>query len=44
MLRSVKKVEIETGNKASERGCGIGVLLLINFKKRGCKIAVPEGA
>jgi len=43
MLRSVKMLEIETGAKASERGCGIGVLRLINYKRRG-KIAVPDGA
>ena len=44
MLRSVKTLEIETGAKASERGCGIGVLRLINHKRRGSKIAVPEWA
>jgi hypothetical protein len=44
MLRSVKTLEIETGAKASERGCGIGVLRLINYKRRGSKIAVPDVA
>ncbi len=44
ILRSVKTLEIETGAKASERGCGIGVLRLVNYKRRGNKIAVPEGA
>lgn len=44
ILRSVKTLEIETGAKASERGCGIGVLRLLNYKRRGMKIAVPEGA
>jgi hypothetical protein len=44
ILRSVKTLEIETGAKASERGCGIGVLRLLNYKRRGNKIAVPEGA
>jgi hypothetical protein len=42
ILRSVKTLEIETGSKASERGCGIGVLRLVNYKRRSNKIAVPE--
>lgn len=41
ILRSVKTLEIETGAKASERGCGIGVLRLINHKRRR-KIAIAE--
>jgi hypothetical protein len=44
ILRSVKTLEIETGAKASVRGCGIGVLRLINYKRRGNKIAIPEDA
>ena len=42
ILRSVKTLEIETGAMASVRGCGIGVLRLVNYKRRGNKIAVPD--
>jgi hypothetical protein len=44
VLRSVKTVEIETGANASNRVCGLGMLRLINYKRRGQKIAAPEGA
>lgn len=41
ILRSVKTFEIETGKQASVRGCGIGVLRLINNGRRGNRIAIP---
>ena len=42
MLRSIKTVEIETNTKVNMRIGGIGVLRLINYKRRGNKIAVPD--
>mgnify|MGYP000874533122 CR=1 FL=1 len=44
ILRSVKSLEIETGLKAGVRGCGIGVIRLINHKRRTHKIAIPDEA
>jgi len=42
MLRSIKTVEIETNTTANMRICGIGVLRLVNYRRRGNKIAVPD--
>jgi hypothetical protein len=42
ILRSVKTLEIESGEKASMRGCGMGVLRLVNRGRRARKILVPE--
>ena len=42
MLRSIKTVEIETNTKVNMRIGGIGVLRLINYKRRGNKIAVQQ--
>jgi hypothetical protein len=44
MLRSIKTVEIETNRKANMRIAGVGVMLQINYKCRGKKISLPQGA
>jgi hypothetical protein len=44
MLGSIKAIEIETNTKVNTRIGGLGVLRLINYKRRGNKIAVPEEA
>lgn len=42
MERAIRSYEIETGKFAGERGCGIALLRLINFRRRGRKIKLPE--
>ncbi len=44
VLRAIKTVEIETNTSATMRIGGIGVLRLINYKRRGNKISVPDEA
>lgn len=40
--RSIKSLEIELGEKAGERLCGIAILRMINYKRKTTKIKIPE--
>ncbi len=44
MLRSIRTLEIETGRRAGVLGCGKGILLLINHRRRGNRIMLPDTA
>lgn len=42
ILRSIKTVKLEMGKTHGERVCGMGILRLINHRKRGQKIQMPD--
>jgi len=42
MLHSIRTVSIETGKAAGLRICGIGILRLINHRRKSGRIPIPD--